>query len=47
MLLRDGRITAVGLARDVLTTELVSECFDYPIRIRHDKGRWTATAGAA
>lgn len=44
MLIKDGRCHASGSARDVLTTELVSECFDHPIEIEHRSGRWQARA---
>lgn len=43
-LLRGGRILAAGPAESVLTTELVSECFDHPIRLGRAGGRWSATA---
>jgi iron complex transport system ATP-binding protein len=42
VLLRDGKVHAQGLVADVITSELVSSCFDHPVRIRHDEGRWTA-----
>ncbi|WP_189272874.1 ABC transporter ATP-binding protein [Kitasatospora griseola] len=42
LLLRDGLVTAAGTAGEVLTTELVSDCFRHPIRIGHSEGRWTA-----
>ena len=44
-LLRGGRILASGPVDGVLTTALVSECFDHPIRIAQSDGRWSATAG--
>lgn len=44
-LLRKGRMIAQGPIADVLTTELVSECFDHPIDIGRERGRWTARAG--
>jgi iron complex transport system ATP-binding protein len=44
LLLRDGRVLAAGLADDVLTTELVSTCFDYPIAIARHAGRWASVA---
>ncbi|MBP2414102.1 iron complex transport system ATP-binding protein [Arthrobacter stackebrandtii] len=44
MLIKDGRRHASGLASGVLTTELVSECFDHPIKIEHRGGRWQARA---
>ena len=43
-LLRGGRLVAAGPVDDVLTTELVSACFDHPIRITRDGGRWHARA---
>jgi iron complex transport system ATP-binding protein len=45
VLLRGGRVLASGAVGEVLTTELVTECFDHPIRIAHSGGRWSATAG--
>ncbi|GAB2925388.1 ABC transporter ATP-binding protein [Nonomuraea fastidiosa] len=45
MLLRDGRCLASGPVGDVLTSELVSACFDHPVRlVRGDDGRWAARA---
>ncbi|TYB60252.1 ATP-binding cassette domain-containing protein [Nonomuraea sp. PA05] len=45
MLLRDGRCLAGGPVGDVLTSELVSACFDHPVRlVRSDDGRWAARA---
>ncbi|WP_083866846.1 MULTISPECIES: ABC transporter ATP-binding protein [Frankia] len=44
MLLRGGRALATGRADDVLTTELVSSCFDHPIAVRREDGRWSARA---
>lgn len=44
-LIRAGRLVAAGEARDVLTTQLVSETFDYPIDVEHQDGRWSARAG--
>ncbi|MFI6866363.1 ABC transporter ATP-binding protein [Nocardia sp. NPDC050406] len=41
MLLRGGRTLAAGPVDDVLTTELVSECFDYPVRITRSERRWS------
>jgi iron complex transport system ATP-binding protein len=43
-LLRDGRLIAAGPVDDVLTTELVSACFDHPIRVTRTEGRWHARA---
>ncbi|MFT3889357.1 MAG: ATP-binding cassette domain-containing protein [Arachnia sp.] len=46
-LLKAGRVLAAGRASEVLTTELVSESFSYPIRIDYREGRWQARAGRA
>ncbi|MGK5550080.1 ABC transporter ATP-binding protein [Actinomadura kijaniata] len=45
LLLREGRVLAAGPADEVITTELVSACFDHPVTIARANGRWTATAG--
>jgi iron complex transport system ATP-binding protein len=47
LLLRDGRMVAAGTASDVLTTELVSTCFDYPVMIVQHAGRWASMAGSS
>jgi iron complex transport system ATP-binding protein len=47
ILLRDGRMVATGAAADVLTSDLVSICFDYPVAIARHAGRWTCTAQPA
>ncbi len=44
MLIAHGRLLAAGYANEVLTTELVTESFDYPIGIEHRDGRWHARA---
>jgi iron complex transport system ATP-binding protein len=44
ILLRQGRVLASGRADDVLTTDLISACFDHPITIDRSGGRWTAKA---
>ena len=46
LLLRDGRAVAAGPADEVLVTDLVSACFDYPVRGGRRGGRWTATGPA-
>ncbi|WP_205446812.1 hypothetical protein [Candidatus Frankia alpina] len=43
-LVRGGRALASGRADDVLTTERVSACFDHPIAVRREDGRWSARA---
>lgn len=45
MLVKDGRVHAAGRVQDVLTTQLVTECFSYPIEIENHAGRWHARAG--
>lgn len=47
MLLKDGRVRAAGPSDDVLTTELVTDAFDYPIDIARSAGRWSARARRA
>lgn len=47
VLIKDGHVHAAGPAGDVLTTDLVSECFDHPIEIEHRAGRWQARAFAS
>lgn len=46
MLLRAGDIVAIGRVGDVLTSELVSEAFGYPIEVSHRHGRWSARGSA-
>jgi iron complex transport system ATP-binding protein len=47
LLLRGGQMLAAGAVADVLTTDLVSACFDYPIAIARHAGRWASSAGLA
>jgi iron complex transport system ATP-binding protein len=44
LLLRDGGVVASGLARDVLTAELLSATFDLRLRVERRDGRWYARA---
>ncbi len=44
LLLREGRVLASGPAAEVLTTDLISACFDHPIAIERAGGRWNARA---
>ena len=44
MLVKDGGVLASGPAPEVLTTELVSESFEHPIRIEYRDRRWQARA---
>ncbi|GGU99535.1 ABC transporter ATP-binding protein [Streptomyces spectabilis] len=41
VLLREGRVLASGAVRDVVTTELISACFDHPVRVERREGRWS------
>ena len=45
LLLRGGRALAAGPIAEVLTTELASECFGYPVAIARHAGRWATVAG--
>jgi iron complex transport system ATP-binding protein len=47
LLLRGGRALAAGPIAAVLTTELASECFGYPVAIARHAGRWATVAGRA
>ena len=44
MLLRDGRVVAAGLVRDVLTAKHLSETFGLALAVERRKGRWYARA---
>lgn len=44
VLLAHGRVLTAGPAREVLTTELVTESFEHPIRIEYRDRRWQARA---
>jgi iron complex transport system ATP-binding protein len=44
LLMRDGRITAAGLAYDVLTAEHLSATFGLPLTVERRRGRWYARA---
>lgn len=46
MLMKDGRVLAAGPALETLTSELVSECFGFPIDVHTLDGRWAARAAA-
>lgn len=46
MLMKDGRVLAAGPAAEMLTSELVSECFGFPIDVHVFDGRWAARAAA-
>jgi iron complex transport system ATP-binding protein len=44
LLLRAGEIVAAGAADDVLTDEPMSRCFDLPLVVRREHGRWSVVA---
>jgi iron complex transport system ATP-binding protein len=44
ILLRDGRMLAAGRADQVLTSDLVSDCFGYPVSISRNASRWACLA---
>jgi iron complex transport system ATP-binding protein len=44
LLLRHGRVVAMGDADATLTTENVTACFGFPVSVRRDEGRWFARA---
>lgn len=46
MLMKATRILALGEAREMLTNELISECFGFPIQVQEFDGRWSARAEA-
>jgi len=46
-LLRKGRLVAAGPVQDVLTTDLITECFDHPLQVHRRNGRWSVTAHRA
>ncbi|MVU77908.1 ATP-binding cassette domain-containing protein [Nocardia sp. ET3-3] len=41
MLLRDGHAITAGPVDEVITTAHITACFDHPVRILRDEGRWT------
>jgi len=47
MLMADRRIVAQGRIEQVLTSELVSACFEVPVEVARNNDRWTATLRAA
>ena len=46
LLLRDGRILAAGRARELLTSEMITACYGFPIDVHEWDGRWSARAAA-
>jgi iron complex transport system ATP-binding protein len=45
LIIKDGKIVARGPVGEAVTSETISEAFDYPIRVTHHEGRWGARAG--
>jgi iron complex transport system ATP-binding protein len=46
LLMRSGAVLAQGPVREILTSDLVSECFGFPIDVHELDGRWAARASA-
>lgn len=46
ILLRDGRVLAAGPVREMLASELISDCFGFAIDVHELNGRWAARAAA-
>ncbi len=46
MLLSEGRILAKGPVNEMLTSELVTACYGFPIEVHSFNGRWAARAAA-
>jgi iron complex transport system ATP-binding protein len=46
LLMRHGAVLAAGDAREMLTSELVTECYGFPIDVHEFDGRWAARASA-
>ncbi|HEV2073946.1 MAG TPA: ATP-binding cassette domain-containing protein [Thermomicrobiales bacterium] len=46
LLLRQGEVLASGDVREMLTSELVTECYGFPIEVHEFDGRWAARAAA-
>jgi iron complex transport system ATP-binding protein len=44
MLLREGRVSAAGLAGEVLVPDTLSETFGLPLQVERRAGRWSARA---
>ncbi len=46
LLLRQGEVLALGDVREMLTSELMTECYGFPIEVHEFDGRWAARAAA-
>lgn len=46
LLLGNGRVLAQGTTQEMLTSELISECYGFPIDVHAFGGRWAARAAA-
>lgn len=44
LLLKQGRVLAAGPISSTLSARLLSACFDLPLELRHEQGRWTSTS---
>jgi iron complex transport system ATP-binding protein len=46
LLMRQGEVLAAGDVRAMLTSELITECYGFPIDVHEFDGRWAARASA-
>lgn len=46
LLLKEGRIVAMGPASEMLTSEHITDCYGFPIDVHEFDGRWAARASA-
>lgn len=46
LLIKEGSVLAAGPTDETLTSELISECFGFPIDVHTMDGRWAARASA-
>ena len=42
LLIADGEVTARGPAEEMITSENISRCFNYPLEVTRVSGRWNA-----
>jgi iron complex transport system ATP-binding protein len=47
LLLRGGRVVAAGPVEETLSSEHVSACFGFDVRVHREDGRWAARAAAS
>ena len=42
LVLKDGRVAAVGAIETTVTSEVLSDAFDLPLKVESDEGRFSA-----